>query len=171
MRDRRDPSRQDLREKLSKLGIQGGGIRALMLLPLVYVAWADGKMDGVEVEKIRRIARERLNLGRESEQALERWLRERPTRLDVQEGLEGLVDLAFDDEVFDIDVSELPDLVMHSEAIARATGEALDDPMAVSPEENRALKEIAELLQVDGGDTWEDVLDELRSKASPSTAS
>ena len=165
MYERRDPSRQAIRESLQKLGIEGAGIRALLLLPLVYVAWADGKMDRVEVEKIRQIARDRLHLGSESEQVLERWLKERPSRLQVQDGLQGLVDLAFDDEVLDIDVSELPDLVMHSEAIARATGEALNEPLAVSPEENRALKEIAEILEVDGGDTWEDVLEDLRSRA------
>ena len=165
MYERRDPNRQAIRESLHKLGIEGAGIRALLLLPLVYVAWADGKMDRVEVEKIRQIARDRLHLGSESEQVLERWLAERPSRLQVQDGLQGLVDLAFDDEVLDIDVSELPDLVMHSEAIARATGEALNEPLAVSPEENRALKEIAEILEVDGGDTWEDVLDDLRSRA------
>jgi hypothetical protein len=166
MYERRDPSRQAIRESLHKLGIDGAGIRALLLLPLVYVAWADGKMDRVEVEKIRQIARDRLHLGSESEKVLERWLTERPSRPQIEEGLQGLADLAFDEEVLDIDVSELPDLMMHSEAIARATGEALNEPLAVSPEENRALKEIAEILQVDGGDTWEDVLEDLRSRGS-----
>lgn len=136
-----------------------------MLLPLVYVAWADGKMEQVEMERIRQIARERLHLSEQSARVLDRWLEQRPSRTQVEQGLQGLLNVALDDGVLEVDVSELPDLVLHAEAIARATGEALDDPMAVSPEEDRALKEIGQLLHVDGGATWKEVLEELRSRA------
>src|SRR5688500_6030056 len=132
MRDRRDPERQALRRKLKELGIEGGGIRALMLLPLVYVGWADGRLEKSEIERIRQIARERLHLGSESEKVLEHWLSERPSRSEVEEGLQSLLDLAFDAEVIDVDASELPDLVMHAEAIARSAGTTDDAPLAVS---------------------------------------
>jgi uncharacterized tellurite resistance protein B-like protein len=166
MSDRQDP-RRELERRLLALGIEGRDYRVLMLLPLVYVAWADGKMDSVEVDRIRAVARDRLSLGPESESVVERWLKERPSRAQVEAGLTSLLDLATDEEVLDIDVSDLPDLVMHAEAIARATGAALnDDPMGVSSEENRALQEIADLLQVDSGETWGELLEELRSRVS-----
>jgi len=65
---------------------------------------------------------------------------------------------------------ELPDLVVHAEAIARATADALDDPNAVTPEEEAALAEIARLLQVDGGATWKRVLESLRTQRPPGLA-
>jgi hypothetical protein len=41
-------TRAELERTLSDLGLKPQTYRALMLLPLVYVAWADGKMDHVE---------------------------------------------------------------------------------------------------------------------------
>ncbi len=156
--------REALEDTLSELGLEPQSYRALMLLPLVYVAWADGKMERVEAEKIRELARQRLSLSPESVRALDRWLSERPKRSQVENGLQGLLGVALDHSYLDVDVSDLPDLVVHAEAIARATGSAIDDPAAIGPEENQALKEIARLLEVDGGSTWNEVLDELRSR-------
>ena len=66
-----------------------------------------------------------------------------------------------------MDVEELPDLVLHAESIARATADALDDPNAVTPEEEVALGEIARLLEVDGGAAWKRVLESLRTQYPP----
>jgi len=69
--------------------------------------------------------------------------------------------------MLEVDVSELPDLVVHAEAIAAATGDALNDPNSVTPEEEKALAEIGRLLEVDSGATWKQLLDALRTQRPP----
>ena len=57
----------------------------------------------------------------------------------------------------------LHDLLQHSEAIARATANALDAPNAVTPDEEVALADIARILHVDNGMSWRKLLDELEA--------
>jgi hypothetical protein len=159
---------ESLERTLSALGLGRRSYRALMLLPLIYVAWADGKMEHVEIARIREFARERLHLSQETANALDQWLSESPSRRYVEDGLRGLLGVALDVNSFEVELDELPDLILHAEAIARATADAFDDPSAVTPEEEEALAEIARLLEVDGGSTWKQVLDSVRSQRSPS---
>ncbi len=159
--------RLELENTLASLGLKRASYRALMLLPLVYVAWADGKMEHVELERILSFAEARLHLTPETLAVLEQWLHEAPSQSYVERGLRGLLGVALEEDMFDVEVDELPDLVLHAEAIARATADALDDPNAVTPEEEIALAEIARLLEVDGGATWKHVLDSLRTQRPP----
>jgi hypothetical protein len=159
--------RLELEQTLVGLGLKRSTYRALMLLPLVYVAWADGKIEHVELTRILAFAQARLHLTPDTTAVLERWLHEPPSQAYVERGLQGLLGLALDEDMLDVDVDELPDLVLHSEAIARATADALDDPNAITPEEEVALGEIARLLEVDGGATWKRVLDSLRTQRPP----
>jgi hypothetical protein len=160
--------RRELEQTLSELGLKRSTYRALMLLPLVYVAWADGKLEHVEVERILKFAQARLHLTPDTVAVLERWLQEPPSQSYVERGLQGLLGVALREDMLDVDVDELPDLVLHAEAIARATSEAFEDPTAVTPEEEQALGEIARLLEVDGGATWKRVLEGLRTHRPPS---
>ena len=159
--------RRELEETLATLGLKRSSYRALMLLPLVYVAWADGKLEHVEVERILEFAQARLHLTPDTMAVLERWLHEPPSASYVEQGLQGLLGIALREDMLDVDVDELPDLVVHAEAIARATADAFEDPTAVTPEEELALGEIARLLEVDGGATWKRVLDSLRTQRPP----
>ena len=159
--------RAELERTLAELGLQPSSYRALMLLPLVYVAWADGKMDSVESGHILEFARRRLHLTRDTASVVDNWLREPPSRSYVERGLTGLLGIALSEEMLEVDVSELPDLLIHAEAIAAATGEALNDPTSVTPEEEEALAEIGRLLQVDSGATWKRLLDTLRTQRPP----
>lgn len=161
---------EELEQTLAALGLGRKSYRALMLLPLVYVAWADGKMEHVEVERIREFARERLHLSQETANALDGWLSEPPSRRNVEDGLRGLLGVALDEQSLEVALDELPDLLLHAEAIARATADAFDDPSAVTREEEEALAEIARLLEVDGGSTWKQVLESVRSERSPNVA-
>jgi uncharacterized tellurite resistance protein B-like protein len=138
-----------------------------MLLPLIYVAWADGKMESVEVEHIRRFARDRLHMTPDTVAVLDNWLREAPSQTYVEVGLQGLLGVALDEDFFEVEVAELSDLLVHAEQIARATADALDDPTAVTAEEEVALGEIARLLEIDGGTTWKQVLEALRTHYPP----
>ena len=159
--------RLELEQTLSTLGLKRSTYRALMLLPLVYVAWADGKMEHCELERILEFAQARLHLTPDTTAVLERWLHEPPSVSYVEKGLQGLLGLALREDMLDVDVDELPDLVVHAEYIARATADALDDPNAVTLEEEVALGEIARLLEVDSGVTWKRVLDSLRTQRPP----
>ncbi len=157
----------ELEQTLTALGLKRTTYRALMLLPLVYVAWADGKIEHVELTRILEFAQARLHMTPGTVEVLERWLHEPPSQSYVERGLQGLLGVALREDMLDVDVDELPDLVMHAEAIARATADALDDPTAVTPEEEVALAEIARLLEVDGGATWKRVLESLRTGRPP----
>lgn len=157
----------DVSRSLAELGLRPSTYRALLLLPLVYVAWADGSMEHVEVRLIERFAQERLHLTPDTVAILDGWLKQRPTDDYVRHGLQALLGIALDDEVIEVDVSELPDLLTHAEAIARATADCLDDPIGVTREEEAALAEIARLLEVDNGTTWGELLRTLRTNAPP----
>ncbi|HEY4158978.1 MAG TPA: hypothetical protein VGM29_12805 [Polyangiaceae bacterium] len=167
MSSKSSSERMELERTLMSLGIRPSSYRALMLLPLIYVAWADGKMESVEVEHIRRFARDRLHMTPDTVAVLDNWLREAPSQTYVEVGLQGLLGVALDEDFFEVEVAELSDLLVHAEQIARATADALDDPTAVTAEEEVALGEIARLLEIDGGTTWKQVLEALRTHYPP----
>jgi len=132
------------------------------LLPLVYVAWADGKMEDVEIEKIDEIARTRFFFTKSAVDILDGWLKSRPSQEYFDEGLQDLFLLAQTEEGEPlIHPEELYDLLHHASAIARASGKALDAKSAVVPEEEEALLALAKVLGIDSGISWRHLLDEL----------
>ncbi len=161
------PNRTELERTLAGLGLSPSTYRALMLLPLVYVAWADGHVQNVERELILKFARSRLHLTAETMRVIEGWMETAPSKSYIESGLVGLLGIALDDDMLEVDVSELPDLVVHAEALAAATAESLHDPTLVTSEEEAALGEIAALLQVDSGSSWKSVLDAVRTIRPP----
>src|SRR5260221_12037663 len=90
--------RLELEETLLALGLRPSSYRALMLLPLIYVACADGKMESVEVERIRKFATDRLHLTAETAAVLDNWLKEAPSQSYVEKGLRGLLGVALDED-------------------------------------------------------------------------
>lgn len=149
-------------DSLGKLGFTPGNYRVLMLLPLVYVAWADGTMEDVEIERIDAIAKERFFTDTSGLEILDNWLAERPSEEYFRQGLEDLFLLAQTEEGEPlVHAEELHELLSHAEAIARATAHAFDDPRAVTKEEEVALSEVAKLLRVDNGMSWRRLLDDL----------
>lgn len=152
-----------LQESLKHLGIHPEDYRVLKLLPLVYVAWADGKMEKVQSERIHHLASHHFDLSANAIKLLERWLAKPLSKEDFHEGLHDLYLLATAQDDIEVDFSELPSLLMYCEAIARSTGSALeiDTPKAVSPEEEQALHEIAAELGIEHGESWSELLNEL----------
>ena len=151
-----------LKESLASLGFTGGNYRVLMLLPLVYVAWADGRMEDVEIERIDDIARSRFHLGSSGLEILDGWLATQPSKEYFDEGMQDFFLLAQSEDGEPlVHPEELHDLLGHCESIARASGHALDVPTSVSKEEEGALSEIASMLGVDNGVSWGRLLDEL----------
>jgi hypothetical protein len=70
---------ETLLDKLIELEINPGTFRALALIPLIEVAWADNRMEPEEREAILRAANESgIVTGSEGYQLLENWLNTRP---------------------------------------------------------------------------------------------
>jgi len=153
--------RDRLKRSLAHLGIRAEDYRVLKLLPLIYVAWADGKMESVKNERIHYFAAREYDLSAAAVAVLDRWLTERPTHEYIQEGLRDIYRLAKASDDMELDFSELPALLSYAEGIARSTAQAMDQPTAVSPGADRALEEIARELHIDHGESWGKLLSEL----------
>ena len=150
-----------MRRALEYLDIPLRDYRVLKLLPLIYVAWADGKMDLVKKERIHSYAARQYDLSAHGMAVLERWLNERPTPRYIAEGLHDIYRLALARDDMEIDLSELPGLLAYAEGIARSAPGALDEPSSVTPAEENALAEIARELHLDHGESWAKLLAEL----------
>ena len=159
--------RDHLRKTLGHLGIQAADYRVLKLLPLIYIAWADGKMEGVKKERLHAFAAVSYDLSAAGMAVLERWLTEPPSRAYVTEGLRDIYRLALAPDDIEVDFSELPALLSHCEGIARSTAHALDQPTSVTPLEELALKHIAAELHIDHGESWAELLRELDPERTP----
>ena len=151
-----------LRHSLESLGIHPCDYKVLKLLPLVYVGWADGKMEPLKRERIESFAARHFDLSADGYAVLERWLNRRPSHGYVAEGLHDMYFLARASDDMELDFSELPALLSYAEGVARSTPKALDEPEAVTPSQDSALEEIARELHVDHGQSWAQLLDDLR---------
>lgn len=152
----------EIKTSLDRLGITPKNFRVLMLLPLVYVAWADGHMDEVEIAVIDDLAKERFLLDVRGLEILDSWMRAPIPRDYFDDGMQTLFLLAQTETGEPlVHAEDLHDLLSHAEAVARATAASLDSPTNISPEEEQALAEIAKLLHLDNGVSWRRLLDEL----------
>ena len=153
--------RDRMKQSLAHLGIPVEDYRVLKLLPLIYVAWADGKMEGVKTERIHYFASREYDLSAAGVAVLDRWLTHRPTHEYIREGLRDIYLLAVACDDIEVDFSELPAVLSYAEAIARSTAKALDQPSAVSSGADHALEEIARALHIDHGASWGKLLSDL----------
>lgn len=152
-----------LKRSLLHLGIPPEDYRVLKLLPLIYVAWADGKIDNVKKERIHLFAARSYDLSASGVAVLNRWLTERPTHEYIAEALKDIFRLAEARDDMEIDFSELPGLLFYAETVATAAGAALGRGQHASPEAEKALQEVAHELQIDHGESWAKLLDELET--------
>lgn len=153
--------RDKLRKSLEHLHIPPSDYRVLKLLPLIYVAWADGKMEDVKRERIHHFASREYDLSAAAVAVLDGWLSTCPSKAYISEGLHDILLLAQASDDMEVDFSELPALLSYAEGIARSTAVALDHPGAVSVAADHALEEIARELHIDHGESWAQLLSEL----------
>ena len=131
--------------------------RVVSLLPLVYVAWADGKIQKSERDVILRIARENGLLAHGGEDALARWLTDPPTRQQLQADLAALNELARKDRgpltgASGADEEQL--LLAWCQDVADAAGGMLGLGRARTDAETAALKTIAATLDMSNASQW-----------------
>jgi hypothetical protein len=149
-----------MKRALLHLGIQPSDYRVLKLLPLVYVAWADGKMDAVKKERIHSFAVRHYDLSASGAAVLNRWLEQQPSHAYIAEALHDIFLLAQARDDLEIDFSELPGLLSYAETIATEAGTKLGQNHA-NPAAETALQEVAAELHIDHGESWAKLLDEL----------
>jgi hypothetical protein len=151
---------------LRSLGLDGENYPVLKLLPLVYVAWADGVIDAAERERIITLAREHYGLEASGISVLGEWLDAQPPSGYIQKGIDLLLGLALAPDELIIGADDLQEIMVHAEAIARATADSIHAPWALKPEEEIAIEQLAHEMHVDSGTTWNHLLAELDSSVS-----
>lgn len=139
----------ELREALARLGIREQDLRAVLLLPLVEVAWADGRVQDTERALILKIARGQGLVATPGAEALAKWLEAPPSpevRQQARQVVVGLV-ARFQGPTADLGAGMLDTIEAHCEAVARAAGGLFSVAFTVGEEERAALREIREALR------------------------
>jgi tellurite resistance protein len=136
-----------LLERLSYLGIDEMNYKALPLLALVQVAWADGEIQPAERSLILELAREKWGLGEEGKILLNNWLHFRPTDAYIQRGQQAMVVLAARERGLRLETDQLGDVVGLATDVAKAAG-GLFGFGAISSSESAAIQDIARALKI-----------------------
>lgn len=139
---------------LDELGVDKDNFRVLGLLPLVYVAWADGKVQSSERALIHRLAKLNGWLGDEGDALLTEWLEEPPSEAYVASGLEVLRSLSGQQPPGEDSMGALID---YCRDVANAAGGLFGDVSVVTSAEEDALTQIAEALGVQDAERWQEI--------------
>jgi hypothetical protein len=142
----------DLGEALRALGMDEASWRALPLLPLVQVAWADGTVQEAERELILRLSQERWKLGAEAHRLLRNWLHHPPSIEYARRGHEALNALC-DHAGSPIRREALADVLALALQVAKAAGGFFGFG-AIGAEEALAIEEIARALEIAHDRRW-----------------
>lgn len=142
----------ELTAALARLDVEAEDPRAALLLPLVEVAWADGRVQEPERARILEIARSYGIVGGRSEETVRRWLSARPDPELAALGHAVVVALARRHRGPSADWA--PDVLDRLEEqcldVARAAGGLFGLAFATSREEREALGAIRGALRVGG---------------------
>lgn len=141
-------------EEALQLGFDQETARVLPLVPLVQMAWADGKVTGAEGSRVRTLAKN-FGIDPESEafEFLQLMLQEQPSEVFFERVSRVLVHMVEDNpETWNYET--LVDLL---EDVAEASGGFFGLTNPVNDEEREVLHDFAELLSVEGKQA-EDVL-------------
>jgi hypothetical protein len=141
---------------LDELKIPHSAYRIVMLLPPIYVAWADGRIQPAERQLIMEIARTHGLLEEGGGEILERWLSMAPTEAQMKTDLKILNELSRSDgrrgRGFDADTEVL--LLAWCQDVADAAGGLLGLRAARHPVETEALKRVAAALEIANSKNW-----------------
>jgi hypothetical protein len=148
-------------QDLAALGVPPDNLRALVLLPLAYVAAASRRRDLALLDRLiensARVAQ--LDLGAEA--LAHHWLRSVPTRQQFQQGLR-LLRSACENNAGKLSMRDLIEAVLWAGSAAQLDRERIGRRYtSVSMSARRAIGELESVLGIDMGQLWSDVLDEL----------
>jgi hypothetical protein len=155
---RSDPSKSDL----DALGIHRGNMRALLLLPIVHVAWSSRRRDLAALDVLLAGAAERAHLDAECLRLAQTWLRREPAAEQLMAGLDQLEQLSRAADEPQFASSDVLSAVVWASSAAQLDREPSGLGQGpVSMGARRAIRELEACLGVDIGDLWADVLAEL----------
>ena len=137
---------EEILQTLQELGYTRETVALLHLVPLIDVAWADGKVSGAEREMILEAANLRgVENGSLAYQQLEDWLQNRPGEKFFDQTLRVIRHLAPGDEASG-------DVLSQAMQVASASGGILGFGSKVSAEEQALLQRIAAALGKGGSE-------------------
>jgi len=148
---------------LHGLGLNDENLHAIVLLPMVEVAWADGRIHEPERKLILDIARKRGVLDGEASLLLETWLRYRPSDRYLALGREVLRELAMRGHS-DVGITNatVTEVLAHCEQVAIAASGLLGRALkTIDPAERAALTEIVQALSARRTPTWQEMKGDL----------
>jgi hypothetical protein len=153
-----------LLKDLHQLGLNETSYRALLLLPLVEVAWSDGRIQAAEAAAIEDLARKNGFFSTEAQALLQRWLKAPPTDTERELGMRTLVELARrrGGAGASLEVKTLQELFELSCQVASAAGGFFGLSSAISSAERASLDQIADILHIDDGNSWSELLADLQ---------
>lgn len=144
----------DVAATLKELGVDKRAAKVVGLLPLLYVAWADGKIQTAERESILRAAAEMGWLEGGGDAVLERWLTTPPTEAQVKTGIALLNHLAKDNAHDGFDADDLQMLLLLCKDVADSAGSFLGIGRTQSSAEIKVLESIALSLDIKSAKGW-----------------
>jgi hypothetical protein len=136
----------ELKRALKQLGVDRLTVRALPLLPLVQVAWADGLIQPAERGLIREIA-QRHGLEGAELVTLDRWLARRPTREEFALAQRALIVLWARDRERGRAPERLDGLVRLCHGVARVAGGLFGVAFTLDRREASVIAEIQRALR------------------------
>jgi hypothetical protein len=148
----------DIGKALEELGVDESSYKVLGLLPLVYVAWADGTIQRKERSLILDTAEEHGWLSGGGRAVLDKWLAEPPSDAYMRKGVRVLNALAADGGRTSLNADSLELLLLLCNDVAKAAGGffGLSDP--VTEAEEQALEKVAIVFDIEHANTWGELL-------------
>lgn len=151
---------------LHGLGLTEENVHAIAMLPLLEVAWADGRIHEPERRLILNIARQRGVIDSEAALLLESWLRYRPSDRYLALGREVLVELSTRGGG-NFTPQTITEVLQFCEQVAVAASGLLGRAFkTIDPAEKATLAEIAEALSAAQKPRWSDMASDLAAAHS-----
>lgn len=135
----------DAIRQLAEIGMDDLSYKAVAVLPLVQVAWADGAVQEPEQAFILGLAEGRFTVGEEGLRLVQDWLKYAPTPEYFQRGLDALVTLVSKDAEHGLGDGVMTELVEHARGVAKSAG-GLFGIGAVSRSESATIDQIARAM-------------------------
>ena len=144
---------------VKEFGLDESTYPAIVFLPLLYVAWSDGKIQSAEARKIRSIAKQKGLVSGAVGKLLDDWLTNRPNDAFFRAGFSLFLRIVQYEQAR----YEVTDIIALCKEVAHCAGGLFGMAYSVSKEELEALEEIENTLKIRGRDSLLSLWSELES--------